>query len=114
MTLAAFQYARHYTPPVQETYGRLGRRMAFVGVLGAGLPPFPAARVRGGHLEEHDSLRAEWDVAVVGPHFAATLAARDIGDTGPKDERHFDFVVSHDRELATEAARALMSRIAAA
>jgi len=39
--LATFQYARHHTPPVQHTYGTLGRRMAFVGVLGAGLPAFP-------------------------------------------------------------------------
>ena len=111
VALATFQHARHYTPPVQETYARLGQRMAFVGVLGAGLPPDPAPYVRGGHLEEHDPLLAEWDVAVVGPHFAATLAARDLGDTGPEDERRFDFVVSHNRDLATEAARSLMSRI---
>ena len=111
VALATFQYARHYTPPVQETYGRLGQRMAFVGVLGAGLPPFPAPRVRGGHLDERDPLRMEWDVAILGPHFAAALAARDLGDTGPEDERRFDFVVSHNRELATEAARSLMSRI---
>jgi len=51
-------------------------------------------------------------VAVIGPHFAASLAARDLGDTGPEDERRFDFVVSHNRDLATEAARSLMSRIA--
>ncbi len=112
VTLAAFQHAHHYTPPVQETYARLGRRMAFVGVLGAGLPPTLTPHVRGGHLDEHDPLRMEWDVAVVGPHFAATLAARDLGDTGPEDERRFDFVVSHNRDLATEAARSLMSRIA--
>ena len=41
VALATFQYARHHTPPVQHTYGTLGRRMAFVGVLGAGLPAFP-------------------------------------------------------------------------
>lgn len=114
VALATFQYAHNYTPPVQRTYSRLGERMAFVGVLGADVPPFPAPRVRGGHLGEHDPLRMEWDIAVLGPHFAAALAARDLGDTGPEDERRFDFVVSHNRELATEAARSLMSRIAPA
>jgi EAL domain-containing protein (putative c-di-GMP-specific phosphodiesterase class I) len=114
VALATFQYAHNYTPPVQRTYSRLGERMAFVGVLGADVPPSPAPRVRGGHLGEHDPLRMEWDIAVLGPHFAAALAARDLGDTGPEDERRFDFVVSHNRELATEAARSLMSRIAPA
>ena len=114
VALATFQYARHYTPPVQHTYGTLGRRMAFVGVLGAGLPAFPTPGVRGGHIADGDPLLQEWDVAVIGPHFAASLAARDLGDTGPEDERRFDFVVSHNRDLATEAARSLMSRIAPA
>ena len=114
VTIAGFQCARNYTPPVQATYGRLGQRMAFVGVLGAGISPSPAPGVRGGHLEEQDPLRREWDVAVLGPHFAATLAARDLGDTGAEEERRFDFAVSHNRELATEAARSLMSRIAPA
>ena len=112
VALATFQYARHYTPPVQHTYGTLGRRMAFVGVLGAGLSAFPTPGVRGGHIADGDPLLQEWDVAVIGPHFAASLAARDLGDTGPEDERRFDFVVSHNRDLATEAARSLMSRIA--
>lgn len=111
VVLATFQYAHHYTPPVQKTYERLGQRMAFVGVLGAGLSPEPTPNVRGGHLDNRDPLLAEWDVAVVGPHFAATLAARDLGDTGPEDERRFDFVVSHNRDLATEAARSMMSRM---
>ena len=114
VVIAAFQYAHHYTRPVQATYRQLGERMAFVGVLGAGIPSSPAPGVRGGDLAEHDPLRQEWDVAILGPHFAATLAARDLGDTGPEDERRFDFVVSHNRELATEAARSLMSRIAPA
>lgn len=111
VALATFQHAHHYTPPVQRTYKQLGRRLAFVGVLGAGLPPFPAPGVRGGDLDGRDPLRDEWAVAVVGPHFSATLAARDLGDAGPEDERRFDFVVSHDRDLAAAAAQSLMSRI---
>lgn len=114
VALATFQYARHYTPPVQRTYEQLGRRMAFVGVLGAGLAPVPGPYVRGGHIEERDPLLSEWDVAVVGPHFAGALAARDLGDSGPEDQRRFDFVVTHNRDLATQAAQSLMSRMAPA
>jgi len=51
-------------------------------------------------------------VAVIGPHFAATLAAWDVGDLGPENERGFDFAVSHDRDLSIEAARSMMLRVA--
>ena len=50
-------------------------------------------------------------MAVVSPHFAATLAAWDVGDTGPERERRFDFAVSHDRDLSIEAARSMMLRM---
>jgi hypothetical protein len=39
------------------------------------------------------------------------LIARDLGDSGPDDDRRYEFVVSHDRELVLSAARSLMSRI---
>jgi DICT domain-containing protein len=86
--------------------------MAFVGVLGADLPARPAPYVRGGHLAEDDPIRREWDVAVIGPHFAATLVACDLGDDGADEDRRFDFIVSHNRDLAVEAARTLLRRIA--
>jgi hypothetical protein len=49
---------------------------------------------------------------LVGPHFAACLVARDLGDTGPDHERRFEFVLSHDRELAVDVAISLMRRLA--
>jgi EAL domain-containing protein (putative c-di-GMP-specific phosphodiesterase class I) len=112
VVLSTFQEARHFTPPVRATYTDLAARMAFVGVLGEGLSARPAPYVRGGHLAPDDPVRQEWDVAVVGPHFAATLVARDLGDTGPDDDRRFDFIVSHNRDLAIEAARNLLRRVA--
>ena len=62
-------------------------------------------------LAAGDPLRGEWDIAVLGPHFAATLVARDLGDTGPDAQRRFEFVLSHDRELTIAVAHSLMSRI---
>jgi DICT domain-containing protein len=67
--------------------------------------------VRGGVLEPSDPLLGEWDIAVIGPHFAATLVARDLGDHGPDAERRFEYVLSHDRETAIAVATTLISRI---
>lgn len=53
----------------------------------------------------------EWDVIVVGAHFAAALVARDLGDTGPDPDRRFDFAATHDRALVIEAAATLLARI---
>jgi hypothetical protein len=53
-------------------------------------------------------------VTVLGPHYAAALIARDLGDTGPDHERRFEFVVTHDRDLVVAASRSLMSRVGAA
>ncbi len=109
--IASFQDRRHFTTRVRQTYRTLGRWLAFTGVLGIGLSGEPEPGVRGAELGPTDPLQSEWDVAVVSPHFAATLAAWDVGDTGPERERRFDFAVSHDRDLSIEAARSMMLRM---
>jgi DICT domain-containing protein len=63
-------------------------------------------------LSADDPLRSEWDVVVVGAHFAGAFVARDLGDQGGIDaDRRFEFFVTYDRELVLEAARALMVQI---
>jgi DICT domain-containing protein len=114
VTVAAFQHADFFTPDSARRYAALAGRAAFVGVLGEDLPLDPAPGVRGGHLRPSDPVRGEWDVAVVGPHFAATLVARDLGDAGPDRDRRFDYVLSYDRELAVSVARTLLARLASA
>lgn len=49
---------------------------------------------------------------VIGPHFAAALVARDVGDTGPDTERGFDFATTRDRALVVEAALSLLPWLA--
>lgn len=112
VVLAAFQHERYFRPQVRETYVELGDRMAFAGVLGEGIAAIPGPGIRGGDLPSGDPLRSEWDVVVIGPHFAAALAARDLGDSGAEDQRRFDFAITHDRDLAIEAAASMMARIA--
>ena len=85
---------------------------SLVGVLGRGMPIAPAQGIRGGHLSPADPILSEWNIAVIGPHFASCLAARDLGDSGPDLQRRFEFVLSHNRELAIKAATALFTRIA--
>jgi len=109
--LAAFQHADFFTPATRRRYADLARHTSFVGALGEQMPPEPLPGVRGAVLAAGDPLRGEWDIAVLGPHFAATLVARDLGDTGPDAQRRFEFVLSHDRELTIAVAHSLMSRI---
>ena len=67
--------------------------------------------VRGATLDEDDPLGLEWDVCVLGPHFAAAFVARDLGDTGPDSSRRFEFAMTYDRELVVRVARRLMARL---
>lgn len=110
--LACFQEARHFTPLTARRFARFARRVPLVAALGAGLDDEPAPGVRGGGISDNDVLRGEWNVLVVGPHRAAALVARDLGDDGPDGERRFDFVLTHDRALVLEAARALLAWLA--
>ena len=51
------------------------------------------------------------DIAVLGPHYAGALVARDLGDSGPDHQRRFAFVVTFDRELVTEVAAIFIARV---
>lgn len=111
--LSAFQDSRYFTPLTAARYSRISGAVALVGALGFGLPETPAPGVRGVALDSEDRLRDEWNVTVIGPHFSMAFVARDLGDTGPDAERHFDFAVTYDRTLAIQAARPMMARLAA-
>jgi EAL domain-containing protein (putative c-di-GMP-specific phosphodiesterase class I) len=112
VVLGTFQSARHFTPDTARRYARLARRSAFVGAFGVGMGAAPATGVRGASLLANEQLTGEWNVVVIGPHQAAALIARDLGDHGPDAERRFAHTLVEDRELVLRAARALMRRIA--
>jgi EAL domain-containing protein (putative c-di-GMP-specific phosphodiesterase class I) len=111
VVLATFQNASFFTPATRRRYERLLAQTAFVGVLGEGMPPEPLPGIRGCLLTPDDPLVQEWDIVVVGPHFTATLVARDLHDSGPDTDRRFDFILSHDRDLAIRIALAMMARV---
>jgi EAL domain-containing protein (putative c-di-GMP-specific phosphodiesterase class I) len=111
--LSSFQDECFFSKRAHARYAKLAQDAALVGALGFGLPEHPAPGVRGVALDHLDPLRGEWDVAVVGSHFAVALVARDLGDSGPDMRRRFDFAITYDRDLAIDAARAMMTRVAA-
>ena len=110
--LCTFQDATYFSASIGERYGALAQQVAFVGALAYDLGGEPAPGVHGAALPAADALRGEWDVVVLGPHFAGAFAARDLGDKGHEADRRFEYIVTHDRDLVVEAATKLMLKIA--
>lgn len=110
--MSTFQKAARFAGDTRRRYGALARRAAFVGAFADGMGERPAPGVRGALIDPDDPLVGEWDVAVIAPHFAGLLAARELDDEGPDMDRRFDFVVTYDRDVVLDAARSLMGRVA--
>ena len=108
MVLSAFQHGIHFTPRTADRYARLAASSSFVAALAHDLPRTPAPGVRGVALRAVDPLRAEWNVTVVGAHFAAAFVARDLGDDGSDGARRFDYCITYERDLVIRAAQALL------
>ncbi len=115
MVLATFQHLEHFTALSAGRYARLARRSPLVAALGVGMPSAPVGAVRGGTLSRKDPLSVEWNVVVVGPHFAGALLAREVPDQqAPRDaDRLFEHVVTFDRDLVVQAAQSLLHRLVA-
>jgi EAL domain-containing protein (putative c-di-GMP-specific phosphodiesterase class I) len=109
--LGAFQSAERFTNGTAVLYEQLARDAAFVAVFAVGLGPEPAKGVRGTDLRADDPLGEEWDVIVVGPHFAAALVAHDLHDECADAERQFDYALTYDRDAVLGCAAGLLSRI---
>ena len=112
--VATFQHRRNLTKRDLDRYELLARELALTVVIGVEIPETPAPGVHGAPLRHDDPLIGEWDVAVLGPHFAGALVARDLGDGGPDRERRFEFVITFERELVVDIAACLIGRLRAA
>ena len=109
--VAAVGEDTNFTLDMRERWSRIARSVAFCGVVGRDLASEPAPGVRGGRLSAADRLVGERSIAVVTPRFATVLAAHDLGPEEPTETR-LSYVLARDRDLATHAAAALISRIA--
>jgi EAL domain-containing protein (putative c-di-GMP-specific phosphodiesterase class I) len=114
VVISAFQTAARFTPATAARSAALAARCPLVVALATGLDRDAVPGVHGGAIGPADDLAGEWTVVVVGTHHAAALIALDLGDDGDDQERRFEFVVTHDRDLVLAAARSLMARVTAA
>jgi DICT domain-containing protein len=115
VVLATFQTADRFPPATRSWYADLATTCSFVGAMGRGMAASPAPGVRGWSLSDNEALVGQWNVLVVGRHIAGALIALDLNDPDgtPDAERRFRFVITYDRALVVEAARALMARVVA-
>lgn len=107
LMLAAFQTAAAFEFAARR-YSDLASNHAYVAVFGSGLTDHPAPGVRGVDLAPDEPLSREWNVVIVGPHFAAVLAARQVDDD---PDGVWDYVLSYDRALTVRTAVTLVNRI---
>ncbi len=108
---STLQHEVHYTPATATRYAELAQRVGFVCLLGEGLRRDLVPGLRSETLAPGDPLLGEWDVVVLSPHFAVALLARDLGDSGPDEERRFEFALTYDRDTVVAAAGGLMARL---
>ena len=91
----------------------IARNAAFVAALLGEEQDYPISRVRTAVMPERDPLRDEWNLAVVGPHFAALLTARR-NEESHDGNTAVSYGLTYDRPLVLAAARALLQRFSAA
>jgi EAL domain-containing protein (putative c-di-GMP-specific phosphodiesterase class I) len=107
--VGAFEDSELFDAPTRRRYAEVAESVAFCGAVGRHMPPEPADGVRGGALLPDDPIAREWTVAVVSPHVSAALTACGLASSRNGE---YDYVLTHDRELAVSVAAALMARIA--
>ncbi|ANY21686.1 DICT sensory domain-containing protein [Gordonia terrae] len=110
IVLGTFQFAEHFTSRTAKRWREMSEKTGLAGVYGVGLPDIRDGNVHRAPLDADDDLINEWNVAVLGPHFAALLSARDQHDAGPDLERTFEFVQTYDRMTVTQAVHSILMR----
>ena len=98
------------SPASAENYVQLARAARFAAVLGRDMPDEIVPGLRGSPVPAEDPVSAEWNLVVVSPHSAVGLVARERPDPHPDEGRAFDYVLTYDRPLVVDMARALMMR----
>jgi EAL domain-containing protein (putative c-di-GMP-specific phosphodiesterase class I) len=111
VVLSCFQDVRHFDDATRRRYRDMADHTTMTVALGRNMPSEPIPGVRGGHLDPSDPLIDEWIVIAIGSHYAVALLARDRGDNRPQPDRSFDFIITHDRRLAIQAAQQVVQRL---
>lgn len=110
VAIGTFQHVRHFSAATAARWGALSEAVGFAGVYGADIAAVTEGNVHRAPLSSADPLVDEWTVALLGPHFSALIAAKDLHDNGPDLERTFDFVQTFDRSTVIQAVRSVLHR----
>jgi hypothetical protein len=113
LLLESFEPGSTMSADEQARLRHLGDRAAFFAGLSADLSGFAmdGPSVRTGTVNPADRIGSEWDVIVLGPHYAVAVTARAIDSTLAGNERRFDYAVTHDRDLVVRAALVMWGRL---
>ncbi|MEC5150555.1 EAL domain-containing protein [Cryobacterium sp. GrIS_2_6] len=111
VVLSTFQHQRNLTPDTRRRYRALAETAGLVAVYMAGDAEIERdSRIRVAQIGPTDPLLDEWDIVVLTADFAAVLAAREVNPSNHA-EGSYEFVLTHDRDLATAAALTLINRL---
>ncbi|CAM5451843.1 hypothetical protein TPAU25S_03384 [Tsukamurella paurometabola] len=110
IAIGTFQHRRHFTQRTSARWQMLSQTIGFAGIYGAEITPIREENIHKAALRPDDPLVDEWTVAILGPHFSALIAAKDLHDNGPDLERTFDFIQTFDRLTVVQAVRSILSR----
>jgi len=111
VVLSTFQHHTNLTPATRRRYESLSAQAGLVAVYLAGDATLDGdSSIRVSQIAPADPLLDEWDIVVLTADFASVLAAREV-DPDNHAEGSYEFVLTHDRDLATAAALTLINRL---
>lgn len=110
IVLGTFQRAEHFTPTSRARWAQLAEQVAYTGVYGVGIDPYVDSAVHHAPLDPDDPMVDEWNVVVLGPHFACVLAAFDMHTEAADLDREFQYVLSYDRGTVIRCAHSILAR----
>lgn len=111
LLLETFEAGLGRSPSSQQRLRQLAGRAAFLAVLGDGIEAMEGPAVRTSTARPADPVGREWNVIVLGPHYAVAVTARAIDQpmTGP--DRRYEYAITHDRDLIVHASAVLWARL---
>ena len=95
MLVTVFQQRKYFTPDTAARYQTLARRVGYIAAMTAAQPTSP--------------LAGEWVVAVLSPHYAAALLARELPDRNQQGEAVNEFAVTYDRDTISRVIETLLT-----
>lgn len=107
--LATFDSSFRWGAPTRRRFEDLASKCTFVSALGLNVPLAPGDGIAGGSVAISDPISTEWGLVVMSPNFSAVLLGRVVDTVD--GEKHYKFALSYDRDIATRAARLMLTHM---